>query len=161
MKFRGTNRHQQSVLKENPMKNWIIVICLLFTSSAFAELTPEDILTISDIVEKSEERMRAYIDKSEKQTREYVDTKLESLEHKLDGRIGRLEGRLNGTDRNITIVVALVVGVMALIVLAVGIPQLILVSRQNNQNAMQKELEAMRAEMQQLRKELALLLQDR
>ena len=126
------------------MKNWIIVICLLFTSSAFAELTPKDILTISDIVEKSEnrmrayidksekqtreyidkseERMRAYIDKSEKQTREYIDTKLQSLEHQLGGRIGRLEGRLNGTDRNITIVVALVVGVMALIVLAVGIP---------------------------------------
>ncbi len=154
------------------MKNWIIVICLLFTSSAFAELTPEDILAISDIVEKSEERMRAYIDKSEermrayidkseKQTREYVDTKLESLEHKLDGRIGRLEGRLNGTDRNITIVVALVVGVMALIVLAVGIPQLILVSRQNNQNTMKKELAAMRAEMQQFRKEIALRLQDR
>ena len=142
------------------MKNLIIVICFLLTSSAFAELTPEDILTISNIVEKSEERMRAYIDKSEKQTREYVDAKLESLEHKLDGRIGRLEGRLNGTDRNITIVVALVVGVMALIVLAVGIPQLILVSRQRNQHAMEKRLDEMQDEMQQLRKEVALLLEE-
>ena len=153
------------------MKNLIIVICLLLTSSAFAELTPEDILTISDIVEKSEERMRAYIDKSEermrayidkseKQTREYVDAKLESLEHKLDGRIGRLEGRLNGTDRNITIVVALVVGVMALIVLAVGIPQLILVSRQRNQHAMEKRLDEMQDEMKQFRKEVALLLEE-
>ena len=143
------------------MKNLIIVICFFLTSSAFAELTPEDILTISNIVEKSEERMRAYIDKSEKQTREYVDAKLESLEHKLDGRIGRLEGRLNGTDRNITIVVALVVGVMALIVLAVGIPQLILVSRQRNQHAMEKRIDEMQDEIQQFRKELALLLQDR
>lgn len=142
------------------MKNLIIVICLLLTSSAFAELTPEDILTISNIVEKSEERMRAYIDKSEKQTREYVDAKLESLEHKLDGRIGRLEGRLNGTDRNITIVVALVVGVMALIVLAVGIPQLILVSRQRNQHAMEKRLDEMQDEMKQFRKEVALLLEE-
>ena len=142
------------------MKNLIIVICLLLTSSAFAELTPEDILTISNIVEKSEERMRAYIDKSEKQTREYVDAKLESLEHKLDGRIGRLEGRLNGTDRNITIVVALVVGVMALIVLAVGIPQLILVSRQRNQHAMEKKLDEMQDEMKQFRKEVALLLEE-
>ena len=142
------------------MKNLIIVICFLLTSSAFAELTPEDILTISNIVEKSEERMRAYIDKSEKQTREYVDAKLESLEHKLDGRIGRLEGRLNGTDRNITIVVALVVGVMALIVLAVGIPQLILVSRQRNQHAMEKRLDEMQDEMKQFRKEVALLLEE-
>ena len=104
--------------------------------------------------------MRAYIDKSEKQTREYVDAKLESLEHKLDGRIGRLEGRLNGTDRNITIVVALVVGVMALIVLAVGIPQLILVSRQRNQHAMEKRLDEMQDEMKQFRKEVALLLEE-
>lgn len=136
------------------MKNWIIVLFLLLTPSVFAELTPEDILTISDIVEKSENRMREYIDKSEKVTREYIDTKLDGIE-------GKLTGRMDGTDRNITLVVALVVGLMALIVLAIGIPQLILVSRQRNQNTMEKKLETMENEMQKLRKELEFLLQDR
>lgn len=136
------------------MKNWIIVLFLLLTPSVFAELTPEDILTISGIVEKSENRMREYIDKSEKQRREYIDTKLDGIE-------GKLTGRMDGTDRNITLVVALVVGLMALIVLAIGIPQLILVSRQRNQNTMEKKLETMESEMQQLRKELEFLLQDR
>lgn len=42
-------------------KNWMIMLFLLFAPSGFAELTPEDILTISGIVEKSENRMRAYI----------------------------------------------------------------------------------------------------
>ena len=37
------------------MKNWIVIILLLFTSSAFAELTPKDIQTITDIVEKIRE----------------------------------------------------------------------------------------------------------
>ena len=137
------------------------MLFLLFAPSGFAELTPEDILTISGIVEKSENRMRAYIDKSEKQTREYIDTKLDGIEYKLTGKIAGLEGRMDGTDRNLTRVVALVVGVMALIMLAVGIPQLILVSRERNQNTMQKELEAMQTEMQHIRKELALLLEDR
>ena len=142
-------------------KNWMIIFFLLFTPSGFAELTPEDILTISGIVEKSENRMRAYIDESEKQTREYIDTKLDGIEYKLTGKIAGLEGRMDGTDRNLTRVVALVVGVMALIMLAVGIPQLILVSRERNQNTMQKEFEAMQTEMQHIRKELALLLEDR
>ena len=143
------------------MKNWIVIILLLFTSSAFAELTPRDIQTITDIVEKSEKR-----------TREYIDTKLEALDHKFTGRIdgleykftGRidgLEGKMDAIDKNITLVATLLVGFMALIVLAVGIPQLLLISRQGSQNAMQKELEAMQTEMQQLREAVAPLLQDR
>ncbi len=139
------------------MKNLIIVICFLLTSSAFAELTPEDILTISNIVEKSEERLRTYIDTtiiaSEKRTREYIDIKL-------DGTEGKLTARMDGTDRNITLIVTLLVGVMALIVLAVGIPQLILVSRQRNQHAMEKRLNEMQDEMKQFRKEVALLLEE-
>ena len=125
------------------MKNWIVIILLLFTSSAFAELTPKDIQTITDIVEKSEKR-----------TREYIDTKLEALDHKFTSRI-------EATDKNITLVATLLVGLMALIVLAVGIPQLLLISRQRSQNEMQKELEAMQTEMQQLREAVAPLLKDR
>ena len=132
------------------MKNWIVIILLLFTSSAFAELTPKDIQTITDIVEKSEKR-----------TREYINTKLEALDHKFTGRIDGLEGKIEATEKNITLVVTPLVGLMALIVLAVGIPQLLLISRQRSQNAMQKELEAMQTEMQQLRQEIAPLLKDR
>ena len=135
------------------MKNWIVIILLLFTSSAFAELTPKDIQTLTDIVEKSEKR-----------TREYIDTKFEALDHKFTGRIDSLEykftgrmdsveSRIEATDKNITLVVTLLVGLMALIVLAVGIPQLLLISRQRSQNAMQKELEAMQIEIQQLLKD--------
>ena len=135
------------------MKNLIIVICLLFTSSAFAELTPTDVQTISNIVEKA-------VSASEKRTREYIDLKLEGLESRLTSKMDSVESRMDSVERNITLIVALVVGLMVLVVLAVGIPQLILISKQNNQNVMQKELEAVQAEMQQLRNELALLLQD-
>ena len=135
------------------MKNLIIVICLLFTSSAFAELTPSDVQTISNIVEKA-------VSASEKRTREYIDLKLEGLESRLTSRMDSVESRMDSVERNMTLVVALVVGLMVLVVLAVGIPQLILISKQNNQNVMQKELEAMQVEMQHLRKELAPLLQN-
>ena len=135
------------------MKNLIIVICLLFTSSAFAELTPTDVQTISNIVEKA-------VSASEKRTREYIDLKLEGLESRLTSKMDSVESRMDSVERNITLIVALVVGLMVLVVLAAGIPQLILISKQNNQNVMQKELEAVQAEMQQLRNELALLLQD-
>ena len=143
------------------MKNWIIVLCFLFTSPVFAELTPADVQTISDIVEKA-------VSASEKRTREYIDLKLEGLESRVtsridsvESRIDSVESRIDSVERNITLVVALVVGLMVLIVLAIGIPQLILVSRQSNQNTMRKELEVMQAEMQELRKQLAPLLQDR
>ena len=135
------------------MKNLIIGICFLFTSSAFAELTPTDVQTISNIVEKA-------VSASEKRTREYIDLKLEGLESRLTSKMDSVESRMDSVERNITLIVALVVGLMVLVVLAVGIPQLILISKQNNQNVMQKELEAVQAEMQQLRNELALLLQD-
>lgn len=143
------------------MKNLIIVVCLLFTPSAFAELTPADIQTISNVVEKA-------VSASEKRTREYIDLKLEGLESRLtskidsvESRMDSVESRMDSVERNITLVVALVVGLLVLVVLAVGIPQLILVSKQNNQNIMQKELEAMQAEMQELREKLAPLLPDR
>ena len=157
------------------MKNLVIVICLLFTPSAFAELTPADVQTISNIVEKA-------VSASEKRTREYIDLKLEGLESRftgkittlenrlttlenrlttLEGKIADLPGRIEGVDRNMNLLVILVTALIALIVLAIGIPQLILVSRQRNQNEMQKGLEAMQIEMQELRKELAPLLQDR
>ena len=132
------------------MKNWIVIVLLLFTSSAFAELTPKDIQTITDIIEKSEKR-----------TREYIDTKLEAFEHKLTGRIEALEGKVDATDKNITLIMPLLVGLMALIVLAVGIPQLLLIFRQRSQNAMPKELEATQTELQQLREAIAPLLKDR
>ena len=135
------------------MKNLIIVICLFFTSSAFAELTPSDVQTISNIVEKA-------VSASEKRTREYIDLKLDGLESRLTSRMDSVESRMDSVERNMTLVVALVVGLMVLVVLAVGIPQLILISKQNNQNVMQKELEAVQAEMQHLRKELAPLLQN-
>ena len=136
------------------MKNWMIVMLLLFTSSAFAELTPKDIQTITGIVEKSEARTREYINASEKRTREYIDTKVEALDHKFTSSI-------EATDRSITLIVALLIGLIALIVLAIGRPQLILFLKQRSQNAMQKELEAMQTEMQQLREAIAPLLQDR
>ena len=164
------------------MKNLVIVICLLFTPSAFAELTPADVQTISNIVEKA-------VSASEKRTREYIDLKLEGLESRFTGKITTLEnrlttlenrlttlenrlttlegkiadllGRIEGVDRNMNLLVILVTALIALLVLAIGIPQLILVARQRNQNEMQKGLEAMQIEMQELRKELAPLLQDR
>ena len=107
----------------------------LFTSSAFAELTPEDIQTISDIVEKA-------VTASEKRTREYMDLKLEVLEGKittlegkittleskittlegrlttLEGKIVDLPGRIDGVDRNINLLVILGTALIALIVLA-------------------------------------------
>ena len=143
------------------MKNWIVIVLLLFTSSAFAELTPKDIQTITDIIEKSEKRTREYIDTKLEAFEHKFTSRMDSLDHKLTGRIEALEGKVDATDKNITLIMSLLVGLMALIVLAVGIPQLLLIFRQRSQNAMQKELEATQTELQQLREAIAPLLKDR
>lgn len=122
---------------------FFLVGVLYLTLPAFSELSESDLQRIREIVKvevnESEKRIRAEIktsiDESEKRMKEYIDTKLE------------------GFDDRVNLISAFLVAIMALIVVAIGLPQVIIAIKQRNQ-------EELRVEIKQLREEIELLKQE-
>ena len=93
----------------------LLAICfLILNTNAFAELTQSDLQKIDKLIQASETRIK-----------EYVDLKITALDAKLSGQINALDGRL-------TQVYGFVIALVALIAIAVGLPQ-ILVARQGKE----------------------------
>ena len=114
-----------------------VALCfLIFTTSAFAELTVSDLEKIQSIVDKSVIRIEKSIETSEKHIKEYVDLKINALDGKLSGEInaldGKLSGEIKGIDGRLTQIYGFVIALVALIAIAVGIPH-ILVARQGKE----------------------------
>ena len=87
----------------------LLAICfLILTTNAFAELTQSDLEKIDKLIQASETRIK-----------EYVDLKINALDAKLTGQIKTLDGRL-------TQVYGFVIALVALIAVAVGLPQILI-----------------------------------
>ena len=152
----------------------VFAVLWLLALPAFAELTPADINIITDIV-KTENAA------SEKRLREYVDLKFETLDTKFTTKLNELDTKfttkLNELDTKFTIkfegvdkqfegvdkqfdaiekrqnlVVMLVTGIIALVVLAIGIPQMILAFRQKAQDNLMEEMKILREKVELLEK---------
>lgn len=88
---------------------------LILTPIVFSELNVEDIEKIRSVVKESEDRMKTDIKESETRVKEHVDLKIEHVNVKID----EMDKRLNQTW-------GLVIALIALVVIAVGIPQIII-----------------------------------
>ena len=115
----------------------LILISMLFCAIVFrarAELTPEDLNKIRLILNDSEKRVKeeiktevkAEIANFEKNIKEYVDIKFESI------------------DKQITHVTYITYGLIALIVAAIGIPQIIMAWRSENNRDQAKQIQELR-----------------
>ena len=124
-----------------------LAVLLLFVQPAFAELTPEDIKIISDIV-KSENAIL------EKRLREYVDLKFEILDTKFTTKLSELDTKFTtkfeDTSKRQTLILILVTSLIALIVVAIGIPQIIIALKQRNQAALEAEIKTLREKVELL-----------
>ena len=135
-----------------------LAVLLLFVQPAFAELTPEDIKIISDIV-KSENAIL------EKRLREYVDLKFEILDTKFTAKLSELDTKFTtklseldikfttkfeDTSKRQTLILILVTSLIALIVVAIGIPQIIIALKQRNQAALEAEIKTLREKVELL-----------
>ena len=89
------------------MKIVTILLLLLFASSAYGELTKEDLRTII-----KEENTAL-----EKRMKEYIDLKVDAVDQKLTAKIDALEGNVS----------RIWLAILALIAAAVALPQLIIV----------------------------------
>ena len=117
-----------------------LVVLLLCVQPAFAELTPEDIRIIQEEVTKI---VKTENDALEKRLREYVDLKFEILDTKFTTKFEDVEKRQ-------TLILILVTSLIALIVLAIGIPQIIIAFKQRHQDALEAELKSLREKVELL-----------
>ncbi len=96
------------------MRILTILLLLLFASSAFGELTKEDIRTII-----KEENAAL-----EKRMKEYIDLKIETVNARIDAVDQKLSARIDALEGNIS---RIWLAILALIAAAVALPQLIIV----------------------------------
>ena len=140
------------------MRNVIYLgILLFFVTPAFSELSDSDIQRIREIVQitvaaegkQIRAEMTAAIDASEKRMKEHLNTK-----------ISEVDTRIDGVDKRLNFAFTVLGWLFALVIAALGIPQLIIAFRQRGQERLQTSVEELYAvhsevlaELKQLRAE--------
>ena len=106
------------------MKGTLIIIVLsLSVSPVLAELTQEDLQAIETIIEKSEVR-----------TKEYIDSKYNQVTTKIEEMDKRLTAQIDGVDKRLVDMRSFLIGLMALIAVAIGVPSWIWNKSQKSNN---------------------------
>lgn len=114
------------------MKTLLLLICFsTLVSPVFAELSDADLDKIRLIVK---EEIKSEITASEKRMKEYVDVKINGLDQ-------RLSSRMSGLEKNIDMLSSFTFALIALIVVAIGIPQIIIAWRNAKDNSLEKQLQ--------------------
>ncbi len=130
------------------MKIVTILSLLLFASSAYAELTKEDLRTIV-----KEENAA-----SEKRVKEYIDLKIDALDQKLSAKIDGVEKDLNtridAVEKSLGRVWLMIAALIGLITATIAIPQIIIAYRDRGQKEMESSQQAMQTQIDQLRAQI-------
>ena len=100
-----------------------LALCfLILTTCAFAELTQSDFEKIQSIVEKSEKQIKEYVDLKI----DAVNAKIDAIDMKIDTKIDAVNTRIDAVNESVGRNFYLITSTFALIVVAVGIPQIII-----------------------------------
>ena len=135
-----------------------LITLLVFVQPAFAALTPDDIQIIREEVTKI---VKEQNDTLEKRLREYVDlkfevldtkftTKFEALDTKVTTKFETVENQFKTVHDGQKLLLILVTGLIALIVIAIGIPQIIITLKQKDQGALEAEIKTLREKIELL-----------
>ena len=115
----------------------IIFFSILFCTLAlpvFGELTPQDLDKIRLIVKEEIKPLKADI-----------------VALKVD--VARLDGRLTSVEKQIAIITNLIYSLMALIVIAIGIPQIIMAFRSRKDRDQERKIEELIREIETLKQQ--------
>ena len=110
-----------------------ILFCTL-ALPVFGELTPQDLDKIRLIVKEEIKPLKADI-----------------VALKVD--VARLDGRLTGVEKQIAIITNLIYSLMALIVIAIGIPQIIMAFRSRKDRDQERKIEELIREIETLKQQ--------
>ena len=146
----------------------ILALSILFSAialPALGALTDADLNEIRLIVKEeidvkikeSEERTKVYIDLQIKSVKEHIDTQIESVTRHIDLQTKSVTGNINtqmeSVDKRLSLVTTLIGGLIALIVLAVGIPQILMVLRSRRDESLEKQIEILTQEIETLKRQ--------
>jgi hypothetical protein len=134
----------------------IIIVLFLVVSPVLGELTKEDLQAIETIIEKSEARTKEYIDSKYNQVTTKIDemdkrlttkideidkrltTKIDEMDKRLTTKIDEMDKRLtvqiDGVDKRLVDMRSFLIGLMALIAVAIGVPAWIWNKSQQSNN---------------------------
>ena len=125
----------------------LIGVFLLFTTSAFGELTQTDI-----------EKIRSIVEESEKDVKEYVDLKIKELDGRLSGEIKTsnqsLSETIKGLDKRLYQIFVLVIALIAFIAVVVGVPQIIVAMQRKDLHEQDERIKAQQNQIEALRHEI-------
>ena len=99
---------------------------LIFTIPVFSELTVEDLEKIRTIIKESEGRVK-----------EHVNLKIKNVSDKVDEM-----------DKRLNLISNLVIALVALVILAVGVPQIIMGWRERGQKAQTERIERLEKQIE-------------
>lgn len=135
---------------------FFFIAFFLIVSPVFGELTSQDLdkirLIVKEEVAASEARLRAEIAASETRMKEYVDIKFEGVDIKFEG----VNDRFKEFDKRVTLVVGFVSGLIILIVVTVGIPQIIIAWRGGREREQNRKIEELAQEIEELKRKLVI-----
>jgi hypothetical protein len=112
----------------------IIIVLFLVVSPVLGELTKEDLQAIETIIEKSEARTKEYIDSKYNQVTTKIDEMDKRLTTKIDEMDKRLTAKIDGVDKRLVDMRSFLIGLMALIAVAIGLPAWIWNKSQQSNN---------------------------
>lgn len=141
----------------------ILLLSILFSAIAFpalGELTDADINKIRLIVNESEKRLKQEIKQeiaaSEQRLKEYVDLKIESVNKQfasIDTRFSSIDKQFVSVNKRIDHVTNVVYALIALIVAAIAIPQILMAWRSGKDRTLERQVEVLAREIETLKQQ--------
>ncbi|MDD9975253.1 MAG: hypothetical protein OXU27_14660 [Candidatus Poribacteria bacterium] len=136
---------------------------------ALGELMPQDLDKIRLIVNEAEKRIKAEIKaditelkqeikediaNSEKNMKEYINIKVDSVNTKVGSKVDGVNTKVDSVEEQVTFLSYLVYALIALIVGAIAIPQLIMAWRSGRDRSLEKQVERLTQEMETLKQQI-------
>lgn len=125
-----------------------LLALLILNTSVFGELTQSDLDKLDKMFRDSEERMKVYIDLKIETVREEI----KGLDNKLTGEINVVREEIKGVKGSVSMLFAFVI---ALIAIAVGLPQYLLARRTKEMELYLERIDALSREVEALKKHIA------
>ena len=142
------------------MKTILVSLSILFyalTVPAHAELTDADLDKIRLIVK---EEVKKEIESSEARMKDYINIKIDALDTKIDGvetrlntKIGAVNSRIDSVEKQMTFLLNVIYGLIALIIVAIGIPQVIIGWRSRRDSSLENRVEILTQEIEALKRQ--------
>ena len=143
----------------------VIFFSILFYAialPALGELMPQDLDKIRLIVKEEikaeitelKREIKEDIANSEKNMREYINLRVDSVNTKVGSKVDGVNTKVDSVEEQVTFLSYLVYALIALIVGAIAIPQLIMAWRSGRDRSLEKQVERLTQEMETLKQQI-------